>query len=127
MTSSNRLYAQLQAACPIVSASIGRDGDSSTVRFQPAASATPAQITAAQNLISTFDWSDAATQTYQDAQEPDLVNLRNQATTALSAIQTYLAIPSPTQAQVVAEVRAIDQRQQQIIKALARLIQRTNT
>jgi prolyl-tRNA synthetase len=126
MTASERLYLQLQQACPIVSASIGTIGVSASVTFQPQATATAAQIAAAHNVIQTFDWSDTATQTYKDSLEPDLVALRNQAAAALAAINTYLAIPTPTLAQVTAEVKAIDLRQQQIIKALARVIQRTN-
>jgi hypothetical protein len=120
--SSERLYRKLAEACPYVSASIGTIGVSPSVKFQPAASATAAQIAAAQSVIDTFDWSDAANQTYAASLEPDLTAIKNQVTAALTAIQTFLAIAVPTPAQVAAEVQAIDQRQQAILKALARFV-----
>jgi hypothetical protein len=124
-TSSQRLFAQLNAICPITAAAVGAIGNSSTVTFQPAAGATAAQITAGQNFINTFDWSAAAQQTWENSLEPDLVALQTAATTAMAAINTYLAIPAPTLAQVTAEVAAIDNRLLSITKALLRTVQRT--
>jgi hypothetical protein len=121
--SSERLYRKLAEACPYVSASIGTMGVSPSVKFEPAASATPAQIAAAQSVIDTFDWSDAANQNYAASLEPDLITLKNQVTAALTAIQNFLALVPPLSlTQLAAEVRAIDQRQQAILKALARLV-----
>lgn len=57
--------------------------------------------------------------------EPLLKDARDQATQAISDIDAYLAISdSATNAQVRAEVKAIDQRQKKIIKALERIIRR---
>jgi hypothetical protein len=58
----------------------------------------------------------------RDGQYPDLAALRDQAQTAIANINTYLAIPSPTNAQAVAEVANIDTRQRAIIKALLVLV-----
>ena len=58
--------------------------------------------------------------------EPDLQSLEDQAAGAISDIGTYLAgADTATAAQVRAEVKAIDQRQRVVIKALLRAVQRT--
>lgn len=57
----------------------------------------------------------------RDAQEPDLVALRDQVTQAVADINAFLAIANPNNAQLAAEVKSIDQRQRAIIKALGRL------
>lgn len=63
-----------------------------------------------------------------DALEPDLADLRDAATAAINNIDSYLAIAdTATAAQVRAEVKAIDQRQKRIIKALFRLAQKQLT
>lgn len=74
---------------------------------QPEIDAIPAQLKAAR-----------------EASEPDLVAMRDAAAQAVADINTYLAIASPTNAQVMAELRANDQRQRAIIKALVRLTSR---
>jgi hypothetical protein len=66
--------------------------------------------------------TDEQVATARDAKEPDLAALRAQAAQAVADITSYLAIAdSATQAQVRAEVKAIDQRQRAVIKALSRL------
>jgi len=116
------MYRQIASACPIISASIGTIGDSTTVKFQPTPAATTAQKAAAQNLIDTFDWSDTAQQAWEDGLEPSFTDLKTTANTALAAIDAYLTIPAPTAAQIGAEVKAIDQRQKKIIQVLLRVL-----
>lgn len=57
-----------------------------------------------------------------DTSEPLFADLRDQAQTALDANDTYLGISSPTNAQVVAQVKALTQQTQRIIKAVKRLL-----
>lgn len=59
-----RLYAQMQAVCPLRGCPIVPSTDPTQVTFLPAATATPQQIQAAQNVINTFDFSDNAQQRY---------------------------------------------------------------
>lgn len=76
--------------------------------------------------IEAFDMSPEAIETREDTKEPLLADLNAQASGALTAIDNYLAnADSATAAQVRAEVKAIDQRQKQIIKTLKRLVERT--
>jgi hypothetical protein len=74
--------------------------------------------------VSSFDWSDAADQTFKDAQQPDFSTMRDQAQAAFDGNTAYLAIGAPTNAQVVAQVRALTQQNQKVIKALAVLVVR---
>lgn len=55
---AKRLHAILANVCPILGVSINHAGNGGT--FIPAATATPAQIAAANGEIASFDWSDAA-------------------------------------------------------------------
>jgi hypothetical protein len=102
----------------------GVSGDQNGVRVDFQASATPAQQTQAASIVSSFDWSDAADQTFKDAQQPDFSTMRDQAQAAFDGNTAYLAIGAPTNAQVVAQVRALTQQNQKVIKALAVLVVR---
>lgn len=57
-----------------------------------------------------------------DAAEPLLADARDNAQAALDSNATYLAIASPTNAQVAAQVRALTQQMQRVIQALARFV-----
>lgn len=104
-----------------------------------ASTARPAHDAAAQNVVEitpvkvgatwTQQWSVVAASAEEIAARADAAQgaadqsaLKAQAAQAVDAINTFLAIASPTNAQVVAEVKAIDVRQRAIIKALARLV-----
>lgn len=63
-----RINSTIQAVCPFLNISVGAFGDSTSISFIPDPSATPDQITAAQNAINNFDWSDAAQQAWDTAQ-----------------------------------------------------------
>lgn len=55
----------------------------------------------------------------QDA-DPERKELREQAQAALDAIATYLALPSPNNAQVVAQVRLLSQAVRRLIRWAAK-------
>lgn len=61
---SQRLHQTIAAVCPIDGISIDKPGDSSTCKFFPAPSATSTQVTAGQNALTAFDWTDAAYQNW---------------------------------------------------------------
>jgi hypothetical protein len=119
------LHQALVAAVPIQGlAFLNAAATPPTVRIEWATAPTAPQIATANSIIAAWDWSAAADQAARDADEPDLAALRDQATQAVADINAYLAIGSPTQAQAIAEVRAIDLRQRAIIKALGRIVER---
>jgi hypothetical protein len=55
-----RLHDSVATVCPIISVHVPEIGNSSTVTISFDAAATLPQQTAAQNVVDTFDWSDAA-------------------------------------------------------------------
>lgn len=76
---------------------------------------TPAQLAA----VTDQQVTDA-----RRAKEPFLRDLIDDATARIAQIDTYLAIASPTNAQVAAEFRRSEIAERRIIQALARLIVR---
>lgn len=121
LTLADRLHRTLiNAAVSIDGVSIGNRADKSTWRVSPSSLQSAAQPT-----IDAFDTSEAAERAFEDAQEPLLKSMLDAADQGISEIAAYLVIAdSATNAQVRAEVKAIDQRQRAIIRALKRLIQR---
>lgn len=67
-TTIARLQTQVAAVCPIDGVSVGVFGQSASVRIDFQAAATPAQRTAAQGVVDTFDWSQAAQAAFDLAQ-----------------------------------------------------------
>jgi hypothetical protein len=117
-----RLHEEIAAVCPIDTMTGTEEGVE--IAFRP--EATPPQRAAAQAVVDGFDWSDAAHNAWLDDQEPLLRDLKEQAQQAIDNIDAYLAIAdTATNVQVRAEVKAIDQRQRRIIRALVRVVQRT--
>lgn len=117
----NRLFETLAATAPIFGASVPNVGSSVGVRIDFTPAATGAQQTAANNALTAFDWSDAADLAWKDTQNPDFATMRDNAVSAFNSNTTYLAIASPSNAQVAAQVRTLTQQNNQIIKALAKL------
>ncbi len=117
-----RLQATIAALAPIDGLSVPTFGNSATVRIDFKASATGPQRTAAQNALTAFDWSDAAQAAYDaaqlDAREPNRSPLLAAAQNALDGNTTYLAIGSPTNAQAVAQVGALTQQMNKVIRYL---------
>lgn len=116
-----RLLNTLSAVCPILSINIGTVGDSSSVAVQYDPAATAAQQATAQSTLASFDWSDAASQAWDDQQHPERMTLRDQATQAVTDINTFLALASPTSAQTLAMVQKLCQDTRAIIKRLVQI------
>lgn len=124
--SSTRLHETVAAVCPIEGLSVGAEGQSATVRFRPTAAATNPQKAAAQAAIDTYDWSDAAQQAWEDAQQPERTAIRQQAANAIAANNTYsAAADTGTAAQIQArdhaQVKALTQQSNAIIKRIVQL------
>lgn len=105
----------IKAVCPIdgVCVALGR------IDYRP--EATAAQRAAAAAVLAGWDFSDTAQQARDDAKQPERTQLRQAAVQSLADNATYLAIATPTQAQVVAQVRALTQQTNRIIKRLVQL------
>lgn len=108
-----RLHAMVEAVCPIYGVSEnGIDFDDS---------ATEAQKAAALSVLSSFDWSDVAHNQWLENQKPERRDLRQAASQAIADIDTYLAINSPSNAQVAAQVRRLSQYTKVLIKRLVQI------
>lgn len=110
-----RLHALISVVCPIHGVSIGNPNDKATWTFDPTPQATSEQITAAQAVIDSFDDSDAAQQAWQEAQKPERKDLRDNAIAAVQAINDYLALANPTNAQNLAQLRRLSQAVKRLI------------
>jgi hypothetical protein len=118
---AQRLHAALTTAgVAVEGVVIGVEADRTTWLVRPSNLQAAAQPT-----INAFDVTEAAETTWIESQEPDLKALKDQAAAATATNTTYLAIGSPTNAQNLAQIRALTQQNQRIISALLRTIQRT--
>jgi hypothetical protein len=118
---TRRLDSNVRAACPLAGLSVGRLGDSSTVRLDFAPEATPQQRIAAQAVVDAFDWSDAAQAAWEADQFPERKDLRAAAAGAIADNDAFLAIASPSNAQVLAQVRRLTQQNNRIIRRLSQI------
>lgn len=116
-----RLRETVAAAAPIQGVSVGFYGDPATVEIAFAPEATGPQMAAARAAVAAFDWSAAAQDAWGDAQQPERTTLRQAATQAVTDIDSYLAIGSPTNAQVATQVRRLSQISRAVIRRLAQL------
>lgn len=116
-----RLHQTIAAVCPISSVSVGNLTDRATWAFSPLATATPQQIAAAQTTLDAFDASDAASTAWENDQHPERKALRAAAAQAVTDIDTYLAITTPTVGQVTAQVRRLSQDVRAIIQRLIQI------
>lgn len=64
----------------------------------------------------------AQLQAAKDAQQPTLADLRDQAQSGLDTNAAFLAIASPTNAQLAAQVRALTQQNVRLINAVVQII-----
>lgn len=112
-----RLDQQLKAAgLPISGVGIALDGS-----FDVRGTLTPAQRTAAQAIIAAFDPSDAAQTAWEEGQQPERKALRSAAAQAIQGNDDYLALVTPTAAQVAAQVRRLTQQNSAIIRRLIQI------
>lgn len=125
ITICERLMRSIKAACPLAPGdpvSLGRLGVPASCRFEPAATATPAQLAAGQAAIDSFDWSDAAHRAYEDSLEPARTDLRQQAAQAVQSLDAYIAIADgATAAQVRDQVKRLSQMMRRVIVRLVQV------
>lgn len=113
----NRLHEAVSAVCPIYGVS-GAQG-AVEVQFRP--EATAGQRAAAQAAVAAFDWSEAAHAAWQEARNPERKTLRDAAVQAVADIDAYLALVSPSNAQVAAQVRRLSQHMRAVVRRLTQL------
>jgi hypothetical protein len=120
-TTAERLLSTLRAVAPVSDIGIGTRGDPSSVRVSYSSTPTPSQGSAVASALASFDWSDAAQATWELAQNPERKTLLDAAAQAVADLDSYLALASPTNAQVAAQVRRLSQNQRAVIKRLVQL------
>jgi hypothetical protein len=81
--------------------------------------ATP-DTPAVQTALAEFDWSDEAHAAWQEDQQPERKSVRQAASNAIADNDTFLALASPTNPQVLAQVKRLTQQNNRIIRLLAK-------
>lgn len=98
------------------------NGEPALVRRTYMRGATTEQIAAGDAIIAAFDWSAAAQQAWEDAQQPERAGLRDNAQAAVEAIDAYLQIAdTATAAQVRQQVKALSQITRRVVTRLVQL------
>lgn len=115
-----RLHEAVAAVCPITRVAVV-DAAAKQAVFDAADGASEQQIAAANNVIATFDWSQAAEDAWTAASKPDRAAIRQAATQAIADNDSFIALPTPTNAQTVAQVRKLCQQNSRIIKRLVQI------
>lgn len=108
-----RLHETLSAVCPIEGCTLDD--------FMPSPSATPQQITNARSALGAFVKTDAAHEDWLANRKPERKALADAAQQALADNATFLAIGTPSNAQVLAQVRALTRQSNQLIRRLVQL------
>lgn len=109
-------------AVSLVDFAVSNDGTGEVISFwSPALGAQPSQATLDAVTQAQIDAANVAA---ADAAEPLLADLLSQADGAISTNDTYIGLASPTNAQVAAQVRALTQQNQRVIKVMRRIIRR---
>lgn len=116
-----RLHTTLAALAPIDGVSVPTLGSSANARVDFTPAATQPQKNAVASALAAFDWSDAAQSTWEDDQNLDRTALINGAIAAVQDNNTYLGVASPSNAQNLAQIRALTQQMNKVIKRLAQL------
>lgn len=111
-----RLDVAIRAVCPIV----GTSGSLPTIRIDYNPSASAQQQADAQAVVQAFDWSQDAQNAWETSRVPERKYLRDQAAQAIADLDAFLALPSPTNPQILAVIKKLCQQNKRII---ARLIQ----
>lgn len=119
-----RLHSLVAAVCPIDGVSFpgwNRVDAGVPVRIDFRPEATAQQRTAAQAVVDSFDRSEQAQQQWEEDQKPERKTLRQAAAQAVQDNQDFLAIGSPNNAQVLAQVRRLTQQNNAIIRRLIQI------
>lgn len=118
MNTTQRLHAMIAAVCPIEGVAILRNEQA---RIDYSEAATAEQRTAAETSLAAFDWSQDAHDAWLEDQHPERKSIRQSAAGAIQTNDTFLALTSPTAAQVREQVRALTQQNNRIIRRLIQL------
>lgn len=119
--SMNNQLARLTESVAAVSPIDGVSGSQGSIRVDFKPEATASQKSAAQSVVTSFDWSQAAQDAWLADQYPERKSLRQQAAQAIADNDAYLAISGPTNAQVVAQVRRLTDETTRVIKRLIQI------
>jgi hypothetical protein len=90
-------------------------------RIQYGDAATEQQRAEGDAILAAFDWSDEAQAAWQEDQYPDRKAIRQAAAGAIADNDAFLALASPTNAQVLAQVKRLTQQNTRIIKRLIQI------
>lgn len=107
-----RLHEAIAAVAPID----GVGGKQGSIRIDFKASATQNQKDAAAAVVASFDYSQEADAAWQAAKVQNKTGLIQAATNAITNNDTYVALTSPSNAQVAAQVKALTQQVTRLIK-----------
>lgn len=108
-----RLHEALSAVCPIDGCTLDD--------FMPSPSATPQQIANARTALAAFVKSDAAHEAWLADRIPERKALADAAQQTITDNNAFLAIGTPSNAQVLAQVRALTRQSNQLIRRLVQL------
>lgn len=123
MINLERIVAAVRAVCPGANVRIGKRALRETWQVvpHPDVPVTPEQIAAGQAVLSAFDDSDAAWAAWEADQQPERKGLRAAAAQTIADNNTFLALASPTNAQVLAQVKSLTQQNNRIIKRIIQI------
>lgn len=119
-----RLYQTLVAVCPIVGVApllSGTTAGPGNVRIDYAPEASDAQKAAAQTALAAFDWSAPAQTAWEADRQPERKAIRQAAAQAIADNEAFLAVGSPNNAAVLAQVRALTRQMNRVISRLVQI------
>lgn len=95
--------------------------DKTTIQLEWSSGPTAGQQASANTIITAFDPSEAAHLIWLENRNPDRKALADAAQQALADNATFLALGTPSNAQVLAQVRALTRQVNQLIRRLVQL------
>lgn len=120
MTPRERLAEQITAACPVVTVRVTAESAAGVeVVYDPAA--TPGQRAAADAVVAGFDWSAPAHRQWEEDRHPERKAVRQAAAQALADNTAYLALATPTAAQVRQQTDALTRQMSAVIRRLVQI------
>jgi acyl-CoA reductase-like NAD-dependent aldehyde dehydrogenase len=123
VSSNARFREAVEAVCRLKTTreSINPDGSTAALSFVPAEDETPERIAAAQAVAAAFDPSPEAQAEWEEDKHPERKSIRRAAAQAVADNATFLALATPTNAQVLAQVKRLTQQNTAIIRRLIQL------
>jgi hypothetical protein len=112
-----RLHAALRAVCPIA----GVAGEPGAVRVDYQPEATEQEQAAAAAALAAFDFAAEADDAWLENENPERKTLRQLAATAIADNDAFLALATPTNAQVLAQVKRLTQQNTRVLKRIIQI------